>query len=349
MLCLERKRAERSGKMFLLALLDATKVLHRSDGQTMSKKIQSAIFSAIRETDIAGWYKEGSVGGIIFTEVATPDQQVTQNAILVRLVASLQDKVHPQHVEQIRISFHFFPANDKDRSSSGYSVDRKFYPDLSPGKNPGRVSRQLKRAMDIGGSVLGLIVLSPLFALVALAIKLDSEGPVFFRQERVGQYGIPFSFLKFRSMKVSNDPTIHREYAKQFISGNAELTKSADGRDGIFKITKDPRVTSIGKLLRKSSLDELPQLWTVFRGEMSLVGPRPPIPYELEIYGLWHRRRLLEAKPGITGLWQVNGRSKTTFEEMVRLDLQYARMWSLWVDIKILLQTPRAVFLGEGA
>ena len=230
MLCLERKRAERSGKMFLLALLDATKVLHRSDGQTMSKKIQSAIFSAIRETDIAGWYKEGSVGGIIFTEVATPDQQVTQNAILVRLIASLRDKIHPQHVEQIRISFHFFPVSeDKDRSGSGYSIDGKFYPELESRKDSHRASRQLKRAMDIGGSFLGLIFLSPLFALVALAIKLNSEGPVFFKQKRVGQYGIPFTFLKFRSMKRVNDPTIHQEYIKKFISGKVESTPSTDG------------------------------------------------------------------------------------------------------------------------
>jgi lipopolysaccharide/colanic/teichoic acid biosynthesis glycosyltransferase len=123
----------------------------------------------------------------------------------------------------------------------------------------------------------------------------------------------------------------------------------ADSREMTYKITNDPRVTLIGKVLRKSSLDELPQLWTVLKGEMSLVGPRPPIPYELEFYSVWHRRRLLEAKPGITGLWQVKGRSRTTFDEMVRLDLRYARMWSLWVDLEILLQTPRAIISGDGA
>ena len=131
------------------------------------------------------------------------------------------------------------------------------------------------------------------------------------------------------------------DYIKRFIAGNVNET--------VYKITEDPRVTRVGRFLRKTSLDELPQFFNVLRGEMSLVGPRPPIPYELEAYDIWHRRRLLEVKPGITGLWQVNGRSKLRFDDMVRLDLQYATAWSLWLDIKILLQTPRAVFSREGA
>ena len=134
----------------------------------------------------------------------------------------------------------------------------------------------------------------------------------------------------------------------RFIQGDRQVDQSL-GRGGVFKIVDDPRVTAVGRILRKISLDELPQLWNVLRGEMSLVGPRPPIPYEVEQYKSWHRRRILEAKPGITGLWQVTGRSRTTFDEMVRLDIRYARTRSLLTDLKILLSTPRAVLEGKGA
>jgi lipopolysaccharide/colanic/teichoic acid biosynthesis glycosyltransferase len=170
-----------------------------------------------------------------------------------------------------------------------------------------------------------------------------------FRQERVGQYGERFTLLKFRSMNLSTDETLHKEYVTNFIAGRANADSGNGKKKKPYKITNDPRVTWIGKLMRRSSLDELPQFWNVLRGDMSLVGPRPPIPYELEAYDLWHRRRLLEAKPGITGLWQVHGRSKTTFDEMVRLDLEYSRSWSPMLDVKILLQTPRAVVSGDGA
>jgi lipopolysaccharide/colanic/teichoic acid biosynthesis glycosyltransferase len=146
-------------------------------------------------------------------------------------------------------------------------------------------------------------------------------------------------------MHVNNDAKIHQEYVSKLIRGDA----APNGESGVFKITNDPRVYSVGQFLRNSSFDELPQFFNVLKGEMSLVGPRPPIPYELEAYDLWHRRRVLEAKPGITGLWQVKGRSSTTFDEMVRLDLQYARSWSLWLDFRILLATPRAVFSRKGA
>jgi lipopolysaccharide/colanic/teichoic acid biosynthesis glycosyltransferase len=179
-------------------------------------------------------------------------------------------------------------------------------------------------------------------------VKATSQGPVFFRQQRVGRYGVNFEFLKFRSMYVSTDAAIHKEYVRNFIAGKAAASADASKKT-VYKITNDPRVTWIGKIMRRTSLDEVPQFWNVLRGEMSLVGPRPPIPYEIEAYDIWHRRRLLESRPGITGLWQVHGRSKTTFDEMVRLDLQYSRMWSPMLDVKILLQTPRAVLSGDGA
>jgi lipopolysaccharide/colanic/teichoic acid biosynthesis glycosyltransferase len=148
-------------------------------------------------------------------------------------------------------------------------------------------------------------------------------------------------------MYYKSDPKIHQNYVKQFISG--KQSAQSGGRKGIFKIQDDPRITPVGRFLRRTSLDELPQFLNVLKGEMSLVGPRPPIPYEIETYELWHRRRFLEVKPGITGLWQVEGRSRTRFDDMVRLDLKYARTWSPWLDIKILLRTPTAVFWGDGA
>jgi lipopolysaccharide/colanic/teichoic acid biosynthesis glycosyltransferase len=147
-------------------------------------------------------------------------------------------------------------------------------------------------------------------------------------------------------MHDSNDHSVHRQYVTQLIAGNAERIAQNRSGEGVYKLANDPRITPLGSILRKTSLDELPQFLNVLRGEMSLVGPRPPIPYEVAAYQTWHRRRLLQVKPGITGLWQVTGRSRVSFDEMVRLDLQYANFWSPWLDIKILLRTPAAVIKG---
>ncbi len=193
--------------------------------------------------------------------------------------------------------------------------------------------------------MLGL--LSPLLLLVGVLVKLTSRGKVLFRQVRIGENSKPFTMLKFRTMQSNADHKIHQDFVSSFIKGRAQV--HGPGQNGFFKITNDPRVTSIGRFLRSTSLDELPQLWNVLRGDMSLVGPRPPLPYELEQYEPWHRRRVLDAKPGVTGLWQVTGRSRTTFDEMVRLDLRYARTRSLWTDIKILLATPGAALSKKGA
>jgi lipopolysaccharide/colanic/teichoic acid biosynthesis glycosyltransferase len=193
-----------------------------------------------------------------------------------------------------------------------------------------------------------LLLFTPLLLVIAGAIKLTSKGPVLYRQNRVGQHGEQFVFLKFRSMKVNNNSTVHQAFVKELITGKAQ-SHSGNGDGGVYKLTKDDRITPIGSILRRTSLDELPQFINVLRGEMSLVGPRPPIAYEVESYKVWHRRRVLEAKPGITGLWQVNGRSRIKFDDMVRLDLRYAKMWSPWMDLKILLRTPAAVVFGNDA
>ena len=198
------------------------------------------------------------------------------------------------------------------------------------------------------GSAAALFFFSPIFGAVALAIKFSSKGPVLFKQERLGQHGKTFTVLKFRSMRTDCDAKIHQQYVEQFIAGQVDGTSGATEKP-VYKIQKDPRVTAIGRFIRKTSLDELPQFWNVMRGDMSLVGPRPSLAYEFRAYELWHRRRVLEIKPGITGLWQVEGRSRTRFDDMVRLDLKYARAWSVWLDLKILAQTPAAVIQGTGA
>jgi lipopolysaccharide/colanic/teichoic acid biosynthesis glycosyltransferase len=253
-----------------------------------------------------------------------------------------------EQFNQISLSFHLFPE-DWNQNQPERPSNPTLYPDLELRDESRRVFRVMKRLMDIAGSGLALLALSPLFLVIAGAIKLTSKGPVFFRQRRVGQYGESFVFLKFRSMYMNNDASLHKEYVRRLIAGQAERKPSNGNGRGVYKLTNDPRVTPVGTWLRRTSLDEIPQFWNVLVGEMSLVGPRPAIAYEVEAYDLWHRRRLLEARPGITGLWQVNGRSRVKFDEMVRLDLRYARTWSPWLDLKILLRTPRAVVLGEGA
>jgi exopolysaccharide biosynthesis polyprenyl glycosylphosphotransferase len=203
----------------------------------------------------------------------------------------------------------------------------------------------IKRLIDVAVAAALLILLSVVLLVCAVAIRLDSPGPIFFRQRRVGERGRNFTMLKFRTMRVDADQATHREYATSFIRGQASR-QGATGAE-VFKLARDHRVTRVGRWLRRSSLDELPQLWNVLRGEMTLVGPRPPIPYEVEQYQPTHKQRLA-VTPGITGLWQVRGRSNTTFEEMVALDLEYIRRRSLLLDLRILLATIPAVLSTRG-
>jgi lipopolysaccharide/colanic/teichoic acid biosynthesis glycosyltransferase len=239
-----------------------------------------------------------------------------------------------------------FPDSGDDES--GQRIDWKIYPDLARAQIAGSIAATVKRLFDIAISSLALLLLSPLILLISAAVKLSSKGPVLFRQERVGLHGIPFTFLKFRSMFDDNDSRMHEIYVAKFIAGRADFADAGNGQP-VYKIMDDPRVTPLGRWLRRTSLDELPQFYNVLEGHMSLVGPRPALPYEVEQYRPWHRRRILQAKPGLTGLWQISGRSRTTFDEMVRLDLRYLREASLALDLKILLKTPLAVLTGNGA
>ena len=200
-----------------------------------------------------------------------------------------------------------------------------------------RFSYAVKRAIDVVGSLVGMALLSPVFLGIALAVKLTSPGPVIFAQVRVGRYGRHFRFYKFRSMYVDAE-----ERKKELLAKN-------ESKDGvIFKMKDDPRITKVGKFLRRTSLDELPQLWNVFIGDMSLVGPRPPVPKEVQEYTLEDRKRL-DVIPGITCLWQIRGRSEIPFHEQVRLDKEYILAPSVWTDIKILLKTIPAIIGGKGA
>jgi exopolysaccharide biosynthesis polyprenyl glycosylphosphotransferase len=348
MISLERRRTERSGKPFLLMLLDMGDHLHSAAVGKSLGKLLAAISQSTRETDVAGWYKSDWVVGVMFTEIAANDHHTIVSKMIDRLSEILRQHLSLEQFNQVSISFHVFPE-DLDQESRRRPSNPVLYPDLSKRANAKRVSGAMKRTMDVVGSTAAMILASPLFLAIAVAIKVTSDGPVFFRQMRIGQHGEPFEFLKFRSMYVGNDASIHRKYVTELIAGTAERHPSKENTEGVFKLTKDPRITRVGAFLRKTSLDELPQFLNVLKGEMSLVGPRPPLPYEVEAYDLWHRRRLLEARPGITGLWQVSGRSRVTFDDMVRLDLRYARNWSPWMDIKILLRTPGAVVLGDGA
>jgi exopolysaccharide biosynthesis polyprenyl glycosylphosphotransferase len=208
-------------------------------------------------------------------------------------------------------------------------------------------ARIIKRASDIIIAALALALLAPVWLVVALLIKLDSRGPVFYKQERVGMDGRLFLFYKFRTMRTGADDAAHREYLKQYIAGQSE-TNLGDEEKPVYKLRGDTRITRLGRILRRLSLDELPQLLNVLRGDMSVVGPRPPIPYEVEAYELWHRKRL-DMKPGLTGLWQVSGRNRLPFEEMVRLDLFYIENWSLLLDLKIILRTLPVMLRGDDA
>jgi lipopolysaccharide/colanic/teichoic acid biosynthesis glycosyltransferase len=338
----EQKRADRFEQPFVLVLVS------RKTERTCEPAIWSAIIETLsvakRDTDVLGWFERGSVLGLIVPEIAGNDSSCildlesrVQMALTRRLDAETRDDF------SVRLHRH---ALSKPTASDNREMPDPLLSGLHQ-STAARVRAGLKRLLDITASAVLLLLTAPVFLLVAALVKLKSPGPVFFRQRRVGQKGRSFMMLKFRTMHVNNDHSMHKQFVSQMIKGVAPT--GGDSKDTPFKIVNDPRVTSIGHVLRKTSLDELPQLWNVLRGDMSLVGPRPPLQYEVEQYKRWHYRRVLEAKPGITGLWQVSGRSRTTFDDMVRLDLRYAKNASAWADLKIILATPRAVISGKGA
>lgn len=337
---LERKRTERTGRPVLLML---AQVERSADLSGMIRHIAEALNASKRQTDILGWYTHPQTLGVIFTEINHSNDldDVIVPFIRARVLKSLETRVGEERLESVELSFHIFP----ERAGDAGQIDLTFYPAaMQKRRSRGAI---VKRCADVILGALGLILFSPLFLTIAVAIKLTSKGAVLYTQERVGQFGRLFKLLKFRSMYVNSSRTIHECYVTSFISGNVSSDDNAYKH--VFKIVEDPRVTPLGRFIRKWSMDEMPQFVNVLKGDMSLVGPRPPLPYEVHKYGSWHRRRIIEAKPGLTGLWQVNGRSKLTFDDMVRLDLTYIKHASMWLDLKILLKTPIAVMSGDGA
>lgn len=339
-LCRERKRAERSGRVFVLMLVENDTGFGRLETGVLLR-----LAGQLRETDVVGWYRTGMVAGAILTEFDGQELAPALESIRHRVRAGFHGaQPQPQSIrDSLQITFHKFP-DEWNVSDGEYAVDLTLRPDLRIQTHYGP-RKGVKRALDFIGSAGALMLLSPLFGAIAIAIRLTSKGPILFRQQRVGLYGRLFTMYKFRSMLFEAKPDRHQQYVQAFINGST----TACGAEGIYKLTNDTRITPLGKFLRRTSLDELPQFFNVLRGEMSLVGPRPPLLYEVEAYAAWHRRRLLEAKPGLTGLWQVTGRSKTRFNEMVRLDLRYARSQSVWLDVMLLVKTLRVLVSDEGA
>jgi lipopolysaccharide/colanic/teichoic acid biosynthesis glycosyltransferase len=346
MLSVERKRSERSKRRFVLMLLELENLAKSKRGDPLNK-ILLALSHTMRETDIMGWYGDLRLG-VILTEIGSAEGKTVARALLTKVVKALSSTLSIEQIDEIRLSFHVFPEDAHDESR-GDPFDSDLYPDVAVELKARKASAGMKRCIDVVGSLSALVLASPVLAAISIAIKLTSKGPVLFQQERVGQGGKKFAFLKFRSMSANNDHSIHQEYVTRLISGTNGCEQPTNGEHPVYKLTNDSRVTPIGRILRRTSLDELPQFLNVLLGQMSLVGPRPPIAYEFEAYDIWHRRRLLSVKPGITGIWQVGGRSKVKFDDMVRMDLKYASSWTVWMDIKILLQTPRAVVMGSGA
>jgi exopolysaccharide biosynthesis polyprenyl glycosylphosphotransferase len=340
---LERKRTERSKIPFLLLLLDFSTFLEKNHSREAIFKIQFTLTSCLRETDLRGWYEHNRVIGIILTEMTSLDEEIIE-VILRKIKTRLTQQLNPELAKTMKASFCVYPETTcKPPSVGTFNID--LYPDMTKPDASRQFSMMIKKTIDLLGSLTALFLFSPVFLVSALAIKATSKGPVFFRQQRMGLNGVNFTLFKFRSMYAENDETKHRKYIEKYIHEQ----KDSAVEPGVFKLNNDSRVTAVGRFLRKTSLDELPQFINVLRGEMSLVGPRPPIPYEFDMYDIWHRRRLLTCKPGITGLWQVTGRSRTTFDEMARLDLKYINEWSLWLDIKIIFKTPKVMITGKGA
>ena len=338
---MERRRAERSGAFLLLASVRLSDPYRKEDNAILTSVAQTLI-SRVRETDVVGWSEADSVIGILFTEVRSPITDACCTLLEDRMKLVILKQLGTNVAERVRISFSQVPEIEPNSTYAGSET----YPFRRGGT--ATVARSIKRMLDIVVSLAVLIVCSPALLLIVLCIKLTSHGPVIYKQARVGKHGRTFMFLKFRSMFHNSDSSLHEEFVSRYIE-NTHKNHHGQASVCVYKMVDDPRITPLGRFLRRTSLDEFPQLINVLRGEMSLVGPRPPLPYEFERYKPWHRRRVLESIPGITGLWQIQGRSRLSFDDAVRLDLDYIKNWSLWLDLQILLKTPAAVLSGNGA
>lgn len=342
----ERKRADRSGLAMVLLLVDLPS---RSGGQRTADiaLVAKALSAVTSELDILGWFESPYVIGLIMPEIDIADLTGTCDRLESTVRSAIVLQGNEEFAQYVSLRLRVYPEPITSIENQMSPMDPLLYPERSANGPVLQNFQIFKRRMDVVLSALLLVLLFPAFALIAVLVKLSSPGPVLFRQVRIGHLMKPFTMWKFRTMYATADHQVHHDYVNWFITASDQA--QPEQQPAVFKLTDDTRITAVGRFLRRTSLDELPQLWNVLIGDMSLVGPRPPLPYELEQYKPWHRGRVLEAKPGMTGLWQVVGRSRTTFDEMVRLDLRYARTMSLWTDIKILLATPVAMITGKGA
>lgn len=335
---LEKNRAQRSGTA--LSLIQITHKKFKAEDSENLNGLLKTIKSNIRETDIAGYIDQLNLGVLLpYTDKEG-----------AKIISEKIGNGFIKNQNQFSISISTFPDQmfDSLAKKGCISTDELGFMFEDSNKQP-PFKLFLKRLVDVVGSIVAMLILSPIMLLTALLIKFNSPGPIVFKQTRLGKKGIPFTFYKFRSMRTDTNDQIHREYIFKLIDGNHSAINNGNNEKPLYKIKSDPRVTRVGKFIRKTSIDELPQFYNVLKGDMSLVGPRPPLAYEAEKYQAWHLRRILEMKPGITGLWQVEGRSRTGFDDAVRLDVRYLQTWSLLLDIKILFKTVKEVLLCRGA
>jgi lipopolysaccharide/colanic/teichoic acid biosynthesis glycosyltransferase len=334
----ERSRADRTGICFSLVVFNH-KGRKRDTYHTLYHLV-GLLTSRARTSDEIGWFDKTSLGVVL---IGAGEAGATEFGR--KVIASL-----PEEVAAPKVSVYIYPTNGHGEGEPGSSVKSGSEAAIPPfptteyaafpedAAMPSVFFRQLplwKDILDVLFALIALILLSPLFLLIAVYIKIADPGPVFFRQGRIGFRGKKFECWKFRTMKVGNDAAAHEEYLKSLINGGDQAMTKLDARE-------DPRIIPLGWLLRQTGLDELPQLVNVLRGDMSLVGPRPCLPYEAKEYDQWHSERF-DSVPGLTGLWQVSGKNRTTFKDMMRFDIRYSRRMSFWMEIQILFKTFPAI------
>ena len=327
---------------------------HRRSHESIWQSVERAVHQTFRAGDIK--LSDGRSVLVLLSPVDAGTTTGVVDRLRDRLRAQMRKRLRVESLDRYLAVDVVVPPQQDGKPCSEHdtadSTTRKVYEIRGPHPGKGRqwrvLGRAFQRTVDVVFATVGIIIAAPLLLSIGVLIKLSSPGPVLFRQRRVGRNGEMFTMLKFRTMHVDADDEPHREYMKEYVRGSKRPPQSGAEASPIFKLTNDSRVFWFGSLLRRWSLDELPQLFNVLSGDMSLVGPRPSVYYELEDYQPWHRERL-KVRPGLTGLWQIYGRGRTTFDEMVRLDIQYIRQRSVVLDLKLLLLTGPAVVGRIGA
>ena len=334
----ERARVDRHGREFSLVLFDVGK----TDGEP-TRPLARVLTNRTRSIDQVGWLDGRCIGAVLPDTPAEGARKFAEDVCkaiatytsppVFRVFTYPSQWLQGNNGDPTQLSNTDIPKGSKASQANESTNLMDGLGHLLGYHMPG-----WKRFIDVVGALFGLILLFPVFLLIAILIKIVSSGPVFFKQERLGYLGRPFTCWKFRTMKIDADIALHQKYLSKLINAEEPMTKLDEG--------DDTRIIPMGKFLRQTGLDELPQLFHVLFGEMSLIGPRPCIPYEAQEYLLWHRKRF-DTMPGLSGLWQVSGKNKTTFKEMMRLDIKYLGQRSLWLDLKILLKTvPTIIALG---